>query len=99
MLWAVLTLAGVLLLAVAGALLLLGGDGGEDGEPERRAGEAPGPPQPAGVPDEVDAAALRSARALARGFERVTGDRLALEPPPPRPEPDEPNLDPNLEPA
>jgi hypothetical protein len=74
---AVLTLLGALLLAVAGVLLVLEG-GGEDGEPaERETAERPAPPPP---PEDVDPNALRSARALASGFERVTGDGLRLKP-------------------
>jgi hypothetical protein len=75
---AVLTLLGVLLLALAGVLLAL--EGG-DGEPERRA-TAPEPEVEEQPPAAADAEprALRSARALASGFERVTGDRLRLDP-------------------
>jgi hypothetical protein len=76
---AVLPLLGLLVLATVGLLLLL--DGEED-EPPRRDTKSAAPPA---APEEaasgpVDAVALRSARALARGFERVTGDRLELEP-------------------
>jgi hypothetical protein len=91
---AVLTVAGVLLLAVAGVLLVLAGgdDEPEDGsagahseEAGPRSGtaaedEAPGGEDPPPVPADANLRALRSARALASGFERVTGDRLRLDP-------------------
>jgi hypothetical protein len=72
---AVLTIFGVLLLAVAGLLLVLESGGGD--EPAER--ETTARPAPPPAPDDVDPDALRSARALASGFERVTGDRLRLE--------------------
>jgi hypothetical protein len=75
---AVLTILGVLLLAVAGVLLALDGGGDEEEPPER---ESRARVAPASVEEEdVDPAALRSARALAAGFERVTGDGLRLKP-------------------
>jgi hypothetical protein len=76
---AVLTLLGVLLLGAAGVLLVLQG-GGDDPERESTAPDPTveeGPPPAAG---DADPKALSSARALASGFERVTGDRLRLDP-------------------
>jgi hypothetical protein len=79
---AVLTVAGVLLLGLAGLLLVLesGGDEPEreSARPDSTAEEEPAPALP--VSDDVDPAALDSARALASGFERVTGDGLDLKP-------------------
>jgi hypothetical protein len=75
---AVLTLAGLLLLGVAALLLAL--NGGDEGEDRSAATIVRGAEEPPPAPPGTDAAALRSARALAAGFERVTGDRLELEP-------------------
>jgi hypothetical protein len=77
---AVLTLLGVLLLATAGVLLVLESGGDEEPERESAASRATVREEPPPVSEDVDSDALRSARALASGFERVTGDGLRLEP-------------------
>ena len=78
---AVLALLGVLLLAVAGAVLLLGG--GDEPAPDRGSTAPESDPaveEEPSVSEDADPRALRSARALAAGFERVTGDGLRLKP-------------------
>jgi hypothetical protein len=79
---AALTLTGIVLLLALASLLVVRGGG--DDEPERQdRPAAPAPAEaepPAPEPAGAEPAALRSARALARGFERVTGDRLELDP-------------------
>jgi hypothetical protein len=83
---AVLTILGVLLLAVAGVLLVLESGGGDEAPAERESSARPAPDPPDDetqaslVEEDVDPDALRFARALAAGFERVTGDGLRLEP-------------------
>lgn len=68
------------MLATAG-LVLLRDSGDEQPEGERSVGARttarPGPSEPR---PSIDEKALRSAQKLAEGFERVTGDRLELEP-------------------
>jgi hypothetical protein len=75
-----LTVLGLLVLATAG-LVLLRDSGDDQPEGETSAGArttaGPGPRAPDPV---VDEDALHSAKTLAAGFERVTGDRLELEP-------------------
>jgi hypothetical protein len=76
---AVLTVLGLLLLAGAGLLVP---SGGEDEPAERgdRDADVPAVAPAEAAPEAVDVTALRSARALASGFERVTGDGLKLDP-------------------
>jgi hypothetical protein len=78
---AVLALVGLLLLAAAGLLIALGGDGdpAQDRESEAPTSDPPVEEAPP-VSEDADPRALRSARALAAGFERVTGDGLRLKP-------------------
>ena len=74
-----LTLVGVLLLAAAAVLILRdGSDPARESTVSTR--PAPAEAQAEPVSEPVDRAAERSARALAAGFERVTGDELRLEP-------------------
>jgi hypothetical protein len=76
----VLTVVGLLVLAIAG-LVLLRDSGDEQPEGERPAGaRTTAEPGPRGPDPSVDDGALHSAQRLAGGFERVTGDRLELEP-------------------